>query len=99
MTKPDQRRTLGPVWVQETEDEVDGLRDQRIQLRRRLSELDIEAESIWDEQEGRWRRLEKKLAKLEKRSGSGVNLDLAANVEILVAAIGEAYRDLEELLG
>jgi chromosome segregation ATPase len=98
MSNSGQRRRLGSLWVDETEDEIDGLRDQRAQLRRRLSELDIEGESIWEEQERRWRRLESKLAKLAKRSGSGVGLGLAANIENLVAEIGEAYEDLDGLL-
>ena len=98
MASSGNRRELGNLWVEETESEIDDLRDIRAGLRRRVSELDLEGESIWEEQERRWRRLEGKLKKLSARPGTRVNPGLAVNIENLIASIDEAYADLDGLL-
>lgn len=92
------KRKLGSAWVDEIEGEIDSLRDLRAELRRRLSDFDLEGESIWEEQERRWRRLEVKLAKVAARTTEGVGQGLATNIENLVAAMEEAYQDLDGLL-
>lgn len=98
MPKTTTRRVIGSAWVDETEVEVDRLRDVRAELRRRLHELDIEGEEIWDQQERRWRRLESKLTKLGNRSSSSVNLGLATNIDNLMAALDESYVELDDIL-
>jgi len=92
------RRELGASWVDEIEAEIDHLRDVRAELRRRLSELDLEGEAIWDEQERRWRRLESKLKKVQGRRAARVDRGLATNIENLIALIDEAYGDLDSML-
>lgn len=98
MSKSKTRRVISAGWVDETETEVDRLRDIRSELRRSLHELDFEGEEIWEQQERRWRRLESKLTKLAERSGSSVNLGLATNIENLMAALDESYVELEDLI-
>ncbi len=98
MSESGKRRELGASWVEETEAEIDDLRDVRAELRRRLSELDLEGEAIWDEQERRWRRLESKVKKLQARRTARVDRGLAANIENLIALIDEAYDDLDGML-
>lgn len=98
MAKSGVKRKLGSAWVEEIESEIESLRDLRAELRRRLSDFDLEGESIWEEQERRWRRLEVKLGKLASRTTEGVSQGLATNIENLVATMEEAYQDLDGLL-
>jgi len=98
MAKLGKKRKVGSAWVEEIEGEIESLRDLRAELRRRLSDFDLEGESIWEQQERRWRRLEVKLAKVAARTTEGVNQGLATNIENLVANMEEAYQDLDGLL-
>ena len=98
MAKSEKKRKLGSAWVDEIEGEIESLRDLRAELRRRLSDFDLEGESIWEEQERRWRRLEVKLGKVAARTTEGVGQGLAINIENLIAKMEEAYEDLDGLL-
>lgn len=91
-------RKLGAGWVDAMEGEVESLRDLRAELRRRISEFDLEAESIWSQQERRWRRLEVKLTKVAERTGEGVHSGLATNIDNLIALMEESYQELDGLL-
>jgi SMC interacting uncharacterized protein involved in chromosome segregation len=92
------KKKLGASWVQEVESEIESLRYMHADMRRRLSELDIEGEALWEMQVRRWRRLEKKLQKLAERAGEGVHPGLAANIENLMARLEETYEELDGLL-
>lgn len=91
-------RKLGRAWVDEMESEVEGLRDLRADLRRRLNDSDLEARAVWEDQERRWRRLEMKLRKLAERTSEGVHPGLATNIENLLESLDEAYQELDGLL-
>lgn len=97
MSKPS-RKPSGLRWVDEIEREIESLRDTRAEIRRRLSELDLEGQALWEDQERRWRRLEVKLRKLASRSTEHVNPGLATNIENLMATLEETYEDLDALL-
>lgn len=98
MAKPSTRKPVGSKWVEEIEHEIEALRDTRAEIRRRLNELDLEGEALWEDQEHRWRRLEVKLRKLLARSTDRVHPGLATNIENLVARLDETYQDLDSLL-
>lgn len=98
MAKPSTRKPVGSKWVEEIEREIESLRDTRAEIRRRLNELDLEGEALWEDQESRWRRLEVKLRKLMARSTDHVHPGLATNIENLAASLDETYQDLDSLL-
>jgi len=98
VSKASTRKPVGSKWVEEIEREIESLRDTRAEIRRRLNELDLEGEALWEDQESRWRRLELKLRKLMARSTERVHPGLATNIENLVASLDETYQDLDSLL-
>jgi hypothetical protein len=98
MSKSGAKKPPGSAWVDEIESEIESLRDIRSEMWRRRNELDFEGEAIWDSQERRWHRLEGKLRKLDARTTDSVHPGLATNIENLIAALEEAYEELDGLL-
>ena len=97
-SKSGAKKPLGSIWVDEIEREIESLRDIRSEMRRRLNELDLEGEAVWEAQERRWHRLEGKLRKLAARTRDAVHPGLATNIENIVAALEESYQELDGLL-